>query len=79
MFPACVPDGRAALIATKGKGDMDCVWCARNGSPGFSVLFEERHECDGVIIVDECPPFIIKVRATEGDTVHVMLARSFIA
>ncbi|KAH7710876.1 RAF protein [Aphelenchoides avenae] len=46
---------------------MDCVWCARNGSPGFSVLFEERHECDGVIIVDECPPFIIKVSRDGAD------------
>ncbi|KAH7705265.1 protein kinase MAP3K [Aphelenchoides avenae] len=50
------------MIEMKGENDQDCVWCARNGTDGYSILFEEREQCDGVIIVDVCAPFIIRIQ-----------------
>ncbi|KAH7705261.1 hypothetical protein AAVH_27532, partial [Aphelenchoides avenae] len=69
MFPKC-GDSDSPMVQLKGNGDEDCVWCARNGTEGYSILFEERHHCEGVIIVDVCAPYIIKV-SRDGSVYHI--------
>lgn len=62
---------QSALIAVKEEGDEDCIWCARNGTLGYSIAYKERARCEGHIILDTCPPIITKVpQATTERYIH---------
>lgn len=59
VYRKCSLDG--PLTAMKEENDEDCVWCAQNGTLGHSISYEDRRRCEGVIVVDSCPPIIKKV------------------
>lgn len=46
----------------------ECVWCAKNNTPGFAVDAEytklkSSWNCsDGVVVTDICPPSVTQVR-----------------
>ncbi|KAH7699519.1 hypothetical protein AAVH_33375, partial [Aphelenchoides avenae] len=61
---------QSALIAVKEEGDEDCIWCARNGTLGYSIAYKERARCEGHIILDTCPPIITKV-TRDGPTYFI--------